>query len=112
TKIGRERAAAVYRTFPSFVEHADRLIDPVPITAKSRRVLELTFAGLVQARLYGIHEPAAIAAGLRQLTKPASVRRAFARLPVLEPDELARLVDMLAFTSPLDENLRRDLDRY
>ena len=37
-KIGRERDAAVYRTFPSFVLHADRLIDPVPITAKSRRV--------------------------------------------------------------------------
>ena len=111
-KIGRERDAAVYRTFPSFVAHADRLIDPVPITAKSRRVLELTFAGLVQARLYGIHEPAAIAAGLRPLTKPGAVRRAFGRLPVLEADELAWLVDMLAFTGPLDENLRRDLDTY
>ena len=71
-KIGRERDAAVYRTFPSFVAHADRLIDPVPITAKSRRVLELTFAGLEQGRMYGIHEPAAIAAGLRQLTTPAA----------------------------------------
>jgi len=111
-KIGRERDAAVYRTFPSFVGHADRLIDPVPITAKSRRVLELTFAGLVQARLYGIHEPEAIAAGLRQLTKPAPVRRAFARLPVLEPVELDALIDMLDFDGPLDENLRRDLGDY
>lgn len=111
-KIGRERDAAVYRTFPSFVGHADRLIDPVPITAKSRRVLELTFAGLVQARLYGIHEPAAIAAGMRQLTQPAPVRRAFARLPVLEADELQALIDMLHFDSPLDENLRRDLESY
>jgi hypothetical protein len=108
-KIGRERDAAVYRTFPSFVEHADRLLDPVPITAKSRRILELTFAGLEQARLYGIHEPAAIAAGLRQLTRPAAVRRAFNRLPVLEPAELDALVEMLAFRGPLDENLRRDL---
>ncbi len=111
-KIGRERDAAVYRTFPSFVAHADRLIDPVPVTAKSRRVLELTFAGLVQARLYGIHEPAAIAASLKQLTKPAAVKRAFSRLPVLEQTELAALVDMLAFTGPLDENLRRDLESY
>ncbi|MGA8417969.1 MAG: helicase-related protein [Candidatus Dormiibacterota bacterium] len=111
-KIGRERDAAVYRTFPSFVAHADRLIDPVPVTAKSRRVLELTFAGLVQARLYGIHEPAAIAANLRQLTLPAAVRRAFARLPVLEPAELTALVAMLAFTGPLDENLRQDLETY
>ncbi len=111
-KIGRERDAAVYRTFPSFVQHADRLIDPVPITAKSRRILELTFAGLEQARLYGIHEPAAIAAGLRQLTRPGAVRRAFARLPVTEDDELDALIDMLAFRGPLDENLRRDLTDY
>lgn len=111
-KIGRERDAAVYRTFPSFVAHADRLIDPVPITAKSRRVLELTFAGLVQARLYGIHEPAAIAAGLKQLTKPAPVRKAYGRLPVLEGSELAALIDMLDFDGPLDENLRQDLTGY
>lgn len=111
-KIGRERDAAVYRTFPSFVAHADRLIDPVPITAKSRRVLELTFAGLVQARLYGIHEPAAIAAGLKQLTKPGAVRRAYGRLPVTEQHELAALIDMLDFEGPLDENLRRDLAAY
>ena len=111
-KIGRERDAAVYRTFPSFVAHADRLIDPVPITAKSRRVLELTFAGLVQARLYGIHEPAAIAAGLKQLTKPAPVRKAYARLPVLEGRELDALIEMLQFDGPLDENLRQDLTGY
>jgi ATP-dependent helicase YprA (DUF1998 family) len=111
-KIGRERDAAVYRTFPSFVAHADRLIDPVPITAKSRRVLELTFAGLVQARIYGVHEPDAIAAGLRQLTKPGPVRRAFAQLPVLEPDELRALIEMLDFDDPLDESLRKDLTAY
>lgn len=111
-KIGRERDAAVYRTFPSFVAHADRLIDPVPITAKSRRVLELTFAGLVQARIYGVHEPAAIAAGLRQLTKPGLVRRAFVQLPVLEPDEFRELIEMLDFDDPLDEGLRRDLTAY
>ena len=111
-KIGRERDAAVYRTFPSFVAHADRLIDPVPITAKSRRVLELTFAGLVQARLYGIHEPAALAAELTQLTTPATVKRAFAKLPVHEARELAALIDMLGFEGPLDENLRNDMASY
>lgn len=111
-KIGRERDAAVYRTFPSFVAHADRLIDPVPITARSRRVLELTFAGLVQARRYGIHEPAALATGLSQLTTPAAVKRAFAKLPVHEASELAALVDMLGFDGPLDENLRNDMASY
>jgi hypothetical protein len=111
-KIGRERDAAVYRTFPAFVAHADRLIDPVPITARSRRVLELTFAGLVQGRIYGLHEPAALRANLRQLTKPATVRRAFTRLPVLEERELQALIDMLRFRGPLDENLRADLRTY
>jgi len=111
-KIGRERDAAVYRTFPSFVAHADRLIDPVPVTARSRRVLELTFAGLVQARLYGIHEPAALANGLSQLTTPATVKRAFTRLPVHEASELAALIEMLGFDGPLDENLRRDMASY
>lgn len=111
-KIGRERDAAVYRTFPSFVAHADRLIDPVPITAKSRRVLELTFAGLEQGRIYGIHEAAALAAGLKPLTKPAPVRRAFGRLPVLEQGELDDLIAMLDFSGPLDENLREDLANY
>lgn len=111
-KIGRERDAAVYRTFPSFVAHADRLIDPVPITAKSRRVLELTFAGLLQARIYGIHEPAALEAGLKQLTKPAPVRRAFSQLPVPELEELEALIAMLHFDGPLDENLRNDITFY
>lgn len=111
-KIGRERDAAVYRTFPSFVAHADRLIDPVPITSKSRRVLELTFSGIVQSRLYGIHEPAAIQAGLRQLTRPGPVRIAYNRLPILETVELQALVNLLDFNGPLDENLRVDLQDY
>jgi hypothetical protein len=111
-KIGRERDAAVFRIFPSFIEHMDRLIDPVPITSKSRRVLELTFPGMEQGRIYGIHEPEALARGLRQLTLPAAVRRAFTRLPIMEADELSALIDMLQFTGPLDENLRQDLISY
>lgn len=111
-KIGRERDAAVFRVFPSFIEHMDRLVDPVPITAKSRRVLELTYAGIEQGRLYGIHEPAALAQGLRQLTLPRHVKRAFTRLPVAEADELRAIIELLEFTGPLDENLRRDLTEY
>ena len=40
------------------------------------------------------------------------MRRAFARLPVLEATEFDTLVDMLKFGGPLDENLRRDLASY
>ena len=111
-KIGRERDAAVFRIFGSFIEHMDRLVDPVPITSRSRRVLELTFAGLEQGRLYGIHEPTALTQGLRQLTLPAAVRRAFSRIPIREADELKALIEMLEFTGALDENLRQDLTSY
>jgi Helicase conserved C-terminal domain len=111
-KIGRERDAAVFRMFPSFIEHMDRLVDPVPITSKSRRVLELTFAGLEQGRIYGLHEAAALAHGLRQLTLPAALKRAFSQLPVIEANELNALVEMLGFIGPLDENLRQDLTEY
>jgi Helicase conserved C-terminal domain len=111
-KIGRERDAAVFRIFPSFIENMDRLVDPVPITSKSRRVLELTFAGLEQARIYGIHEPAALRQGLKQLTTPGNLKRAFLKLPVTESQERSDLEELLAITGALDENLRRDLERY
>jgi hypothetical protein len=111
-KIARERDAGVFRVFPSFVEHADRLIDPVPITSKSRRILELTFSGLEQGRIYGIHEPQAIARALQPLTLPARLRRGFDQLRVTEAGEAQALIDMLGVTGPLDENLRRDLGEY
>ncbi|MEU8251658.1 helicase C-terminal domain-containing protein [Nonomuraea sp. NPDC048916] len=111
-KIGRERDAAVFRSFPSFARHAERLIDPVPITAKSRRVLELTFAGLIMGRILGIHEPAALAAGLKQLTTAGFTKKAFAQLPVLEEEELKELIRMLSFTGALDSHLRQDLRNY
>lgn len=72
-KMGRERDARVFTTFPVFLANAHQLVDPVPITHRSRRVLELTFPGLFMGRLLGIHEPAALRRGRRGLS---SVRRA------------------------------------
>jgi len=57
-KMTRERDASVYRTFPEFVSHGDRFVEPIPITRKSRRVLERTVSGLEMARINLIHEPA------------------------------------------------------
>jgi hypothetical protein len=112
-KIGRERDAKVFRSFGPFVQHADRLIDPVPITRRSRRVLELTFPGIFAARVLGIHEPLALSRRLRQLTTPATLRQAFARLPVLEADELRSLMDLLGIRlDPLAEGMRRDVTDY
>ena len=57
-KMTRERDASVYRAFPQFVSHGDRFVEPIPITRKSRRVLERTIAGLELARITLVHEPA------------------------------------------------------
>jgi len=111
-KIGRERDHKVFRSFAQFVEHADRLVDPVPITRRSRRVLELTFPGLVMGRLLGVHEPAALAAGLGPLTTPKSVYNAIGRRILVEADELKAYIEMLDATAELDEGLRSDLEEY
>lgn len=57
-KMTRERDASVYRAFPEFVSHGDRFVEPIPITRKSRRVLERTIAGLELSRMVQVHEPA------------------------------------------------------
>jgi hypothetical protein len=57
-KMTRERDASVYRAFPEFVSHGDRFVEAIPITRKSRRVLERTIAGLELARMILLHEPA------------------------------------------------------
>ena len=111
-KVGRERDAAVYKTFPSFVGHMDRLIDPVPVTSKSRRVLEITFAGLEMARILGIHEPAAEQSDMRQLTTIRNLREAFTRLGINEEDESNSIVAALDLVGELDANLREDVSQY
>jgi hypothetical protein len=56
-KMTRERDASLYRSFPEFITHGDRFVEPIPITRKSRRVLERTISGLEMARILLIHEP-------------------------------------------------------
>lgn len=56
-KMTRERDASVYRAFPEFISHGDRFVEPIPITRKSRRVLERTISGLELARINLLHEP-------------------------------------------------------
>ena len=111
-KIGRERDAAVFKMFPSFIQHMDRLVDPVPITSKSRRVLELTFSGLEMGRIQGVHEPAALARGLRQLTTVRGLRHAFTQLQINESDELHAMILALGFEGALDSKLRQDIEQY
>src|SRR5690606_27567443 len=57
-KIARERDAQTFRQFEQYVRQGDRFVDPIPITRRSRRVLDLTIPGVVNARTLIIHEPA------------------------------------------------------
>ena len=111
-KIGRERDAAVYRSFKPFIDYSDRLVDPIPITRRSRRVLELTYSGLFLGRMLGLHEAEAVARGLRPPTKFNTMRQVFQRLGIREEDELRALIEMLDVEGPLDEGMRRDLEEW
>ncbi|GAA4693899.1 helicase-related protein [Phytohabitans rumicis] len=69
-KIGRERDAQTFRHFEQYVRQGDRFVDAIPITRRSRRVLELTIAGVVGARTLMIREPAS----RQRLSTPAKLR--------------------------------------
>lgn len=69
-KIGRERDAQTFRHFEQYVRQGDRFVDAIPITRRSRRVLDLTIAGVVAARTLMIREPAS----RQRLSTPAKLR--------------------------------------
>jgi len=107
-KMARERDASVFRCFDKFVMHGDRFVEPIPITRRSRRVLAKTLPGLYLARILAIHE----ANSGQALTTVSRLRDYFSRARITEADELAALVDMLRFDSPMEEGLRQDLQRW
>lgn len=111
-RMGTERDASVFRSFDVFVRHGDRFIEPIAITRKSRRVLDLTFAGLFMARVLGVHEPRQVRLGERQITRAADLRRYVQAKPVTEEEEFANICDALgldpnATDDPLVEEARR-----
>ncbi|WP_343896598.1 helicase-related protein [Craurococcus roseus] len=107
-KIGRERDAAVFRDFERFVEHGDRFVEPVPVTRRSRRVLERTAAGLELARLLMLHEPAAG----QPLTLISHLRRYLAATPGVLARDRDSLLEALATDAALDEGFRADLAHW
>lgn len=106
-KMTRERDASVYRSFPEFVSHGDRFVEPIPITRKSRQVLQRTIAGLEMARVQLIHEPEAHAslALLRAFNKFVK-----SKPNILEEDRRAIARD-LGFSSS-DELLVEELSQW
>ncbi|MCS7050985.1 MAG: helicase-related protein [Thermomicrobium sp.] len=104
-KIGRERDAGVFRSFRQFVEQGDRFVEPIPVTRRSRRVLDRTVAGLELARLLVIHEASSGAA----LTTLRAFKDYVSSGKFDVDVELDALIEALGLQSELDEPLRKDL---
>ncbi|HHQ4531434.1 TPA: helicase-related protein [Aeromonas veronii] len=104
-KIGRERDAGVFRSFRQFVEQGDRFVEPIPVTRRSRRVLDRTVAGLELARLLMIHEGSAGTALTTLRTFKDYVLSGKFNVDV----ELDALINTLGLQSELDEPLKKDL---
>jgi hypothetical protein len=103
-KMARERDAAIFRLFEKYVEQGDRFIEPVPVTRRSRRVMNRTVAGLELARILMVHEPNA----QRSLVSLEQLRKYL--LPHTSAgSELSALAGYLGLRGPLDERLKHDL---
>ena len=107
-KIARERDAGVFRSFEHFILQGDRFIEPVPVTRRSRRVLQRTAAGLELARILHIYE----ARSQRALTTVRSLRQYFGDAEIGEDQELQALIHLLGLTGDLDAPMRGDLETW
>jgi len=108
-KIARERDAAMYRCFSQFITQGDRLIEPVPITRRSRRVLDRTIPGLELARVLMIHEPNSGGVSLSTLVR----FRDFLKTKGVDiVDDAADIERMLALVEERDDPLRNDIREW
>lgn len=107
-KIGRERDASVYRAFGQFVAQGDRFVEPIPITRRSRRVLDRTLPGLAFARLLMLEEPQAAVA----LTTIPNLRRHVRTKSTFAADEVRAVTEMLELEEGVDEALRGDVEDW
>lgn len=104
-KIGRERDASIFRSFEKFVEQGDRFIEPIPVSRKSRRVLERTIAGMELARLLMIHEPSL---GVR-ITTAQALRDVVNNGSVNLDSEAEEMIKTLAIDPELDAQFKSDI---
>ncbi|WP_211475159.1 helicase C-terminal domain-containing protein [Collimonas humicola] len=106
-KMTRERDASVYRAFPEFVTHGDRFVEPIPITRKSRRVLERTISGLELARITMIHEPSSSTS----ITTIKSLNAFVSANPNILADDEQAIAKDLGLTDE-DEFMRKQLTQW
>lgn len=97
-KIGRERDAQTFRQFGPYVRQGDRFVDPIPITRRSRRVLDLTTAGVVNARTLMLREPAS----KQRLSTPPKLREYARDSGLTAAAEAAAVASVLDFDDDED----------
>lgn len=107
-KIGRERDASVYRLFPQYVAQGDRFVEPIPITGRSRRVLEKTLPGIAFARMLMIHH----ANAGRGLWKASQVRNYLNGQPNFQQEEVDAVCRILGFDTSGTETLADDVESW
>lgn len=105
-KIGRERDAEAFRHFSSYISQGDRFIEPIPITRRSRRVLNLTLPGIIEARRLMLMEPRSPGQSLTTLKKLRAFVGSSGLTPANEADIIATL---LGFDGPADELLQQEI---
>lgn len=104
-KIARERDASIYRSFPQYVDQGDRFVEPIPITGKSRRVLERTLPGLAFARILMMHEPEARGS----LWKAKQLRAFIDGRPEFSRNEIEQICEFLGYMNDETAGLSADV---
>lgn len=110
-RMGGERDASIFRSFETWIAHGDRFVEPVPITRRSRRVMELAYPAAFTARVYDIHEPRAVAQTKRNVVKASRLRDWFRQSGVTEESEYEALCDALGIDAEEQPGLAADLER-
>ncbi|MCW3020525.1 MAG: helicase, partial [Solirubrobacterales bacterium] len=82
---------------------------PVPITRRSRRVLALTYPGAFAARVYAVHEAAAVRAGGSSLVRATRLRQYFRDAGIDEESEFRAACEALGVDSSDGSDLAADL---
>ena len=108
-RMARERDASIFRTFPQYVDQGDRFVEPIPITGRSRRVLERTLPGLAFARILQLHEPFA----------GGSIAKAYKlwgylknNCPNFSEEESETISNMLGYTNEQTVGLSEDVTQW
>lgn len=107
-KIARERDASIYRMFPQYVHQGDRFVEPIPITGRSRRVLEKTLPGLAFARILMVHQPRAG----DSLWKGHQLRQYLASVEGFGEKEIESICEILGYETPETEQLAEDVKAW